>query len=166
MAFVDPTAHPFTRELCAELTGELEPLRQAAAAMRFIEWPEPIYSGQWDVSSFKYRHRLFSDEFGAVDPGQFAAIQRPEIQTFGFSLLGAGAEIRWHQGNAGDIWRLHLGLDCPDGDCALQVMGEIRHWCNGEFLMFNDQDAHRAWNRTDRDRLILLVDISKAALAL
>jgi hypothetical protein len=30
--------------------------------------------------------------------------------------------------------------------------------------MFNDQDAHRAWNRTGRDRLILLVDVVKGAV--
>lgn len=164
MAFVDPWADEATRTICEELLEQRESLLRLAREMRFIEWPEPIYSGKWDVSSFKYRHKVFSGEFGSAGVGKLGLVDRPEIQTAGFSLLGAGAEIQWHQGNAGDIWRLHMGLDCPDGDCAIQVVGEVQSWKDGEFLMFNDQDAHRAWNRTDRDRLILLVDVVKGAV--
>lgn len=162
MSFIDPMAHPVTKALCEELLEHREMLLQLANDMRFIQWPEPIYRGKWDVSPFKYRGKVYSGEFGTAGLGKLELINRPEIQTAGFSLLGAGAEIQWHMGQAGDVWRLHLGLNCPEGDCALQVRDDVKQWRDGEFLMFNDQDMHRAWNRTDKDRLILLVDVVKA----
>lgn len=165
MGFIDPQERPVTRKLCEELLSKQGELLELAEQMRFIRWPEPIYQGKWDVSSFKYRHKVYNGEFGDAGLGKLPLINRPEIQTAGFSLLGAGAEIQWHMGQAGDVWRLHMGLDCPEGDCALQVRDDVRHWRNGEFLMFNDQDMHRAWNRTGKDRLILLVDVVKAKVA-
>ena len=168
MSFVDPNAHPVTAALCEELSGMRDMFLELSQAMNYIEWPEPIYRGKWDVSSFKYRHEMVAGKFGlaaieALD--KLEMVHRPEIQTAGFSLLGAGAEIAWHRGEAGDIWRLHFGLDCPEGDCIMQVGTQVKQWKDGEFLMFNDMDMHRAWNHTQHDRLILLVDIDKSKLA-
>ncbi|MBB76638.1 MAG: hypothetical protein CMJ75_19195 [Planctomycetaceae bacterium] len=168
MSFVDPYAHPVTAALCEELAGMRETFIGLAKDMRFIDWPEPIYEGKWEVSSFKYRHQIIAGQFGEAAKAaleKLEVVHRPEIQTCGFSLLRPGADIKWHMGQAGDIWRLHFGLVCPEGDCALQVCDETKRWETGGFFMFNDQNLHRAWNRTESDRLILLVDIDKSKLA-
>ena len=44
-------------------------------------------------------------------------------------------------------------------DCALNVVdvGE-HHWREGELMMFDDTYLHEAWNRSDRSRVIVLMD--------
>ncbi len=52
----------------------------------------------------------------------------------------------------------HLPLVVPP-DCALNVIdGGAHHWQEGEPMMFDDTFQHEAWNRSDRPRLILLMD--------
>jgi aspartyl/asparaginyl beta-hydroxylase (cupin superfamily) len=47
----------------------------------------------------------------------------------------------------------------PDGDCAIRVGDETRRWHEGKCLVFDDYFEHEAWNRTDEDRLVLIVDL-------
>lgn len=49
----------------------------------------------------------------------------------------------------------------PDGDVAIRVGDETRHWNEGKVFAFNDLCLHEAWNRTDRNRIVLLLDIEK-----
>jgi aspartyl/asparaginyl beta-hydroxylase (cupin superfamily) len=46
----------------------------------------------------------------------------------------------------------------PPG-CALRVLDHGDHaWEEGRLMMFDDTYLHEAWNRSDRTRLILLMD--------
>ena len=45
----------------------------------------------------------------------------------------------------------------PDGDTALRVIDDTRRWEPGRTAVFDDSFEHEAWNRTDEDRLLLLV---------
>lgn len=61
--------------------------------------------------------------------------------------------------------RLHVGLRCPAGDCALDVAGERREWRDGEALLFDSARVlHSAWNRTAAPRMIAIVDLDRRAL--
>jgi aspartate beta-hydroxylase len=53
---------------------------------------------------------------------------------------------------------MHLPLIVPS-NCALNLIdaGE-HHWREGELVMFDDTFQHEAWNRSDRTRIILLMD--------
>lgn len=75
--------------------------------------------------------------------------------------MTAGTEITPHVGYTGEVLRYHLGLDCPAEHCGIQVGDEVRWWRDGQSLLFDDTQEHRAWNRSNRWRLILLVDIEK-----
>ena len=59
------------------------------------------------------------------------------------------------------ITRIHLPLYVPDGDIGFCVGEESRSWEVGQCLAFNDIIHHNAWNNTDEDRVILIVDIHR-----
>jgi len=52
---------------------------------------------------------------------------------------------------------VHLPLIVPEG-CGFRVGGETREWRVGEAFVFDDTIEHEAWNRSDQDRAILIID--------
>ena len=52
----------------------------------------------------------------------------------------------------------------PEGDCCLKVGGKVRKWKEGESFIFDDTIEHEAWNRTNEDRIVLLMDLNKKVL--
>jgi len=75
-----------------------------------------------------------------------------------FSLLKPGAHIRPHHGLFNFRLICHLPLVVPP-DCALRVGNRQRPWRTGELLIFDDSMEHEAWNRSDRQRIILLFEV-------
>ena len=75
-----------------------------------------------------------------------------------FSLLKAGAHIRPHHGLFNFRLICHLPLIVPP-DCTLRAGNRLRNWREGELLIFDDSMEHEAWNRSDRQRIILLFEI-------
>lgn len=75
-----------------------------------------------------------------------------------FSLLKPGAHIRPHHGLFNFRLICHLPLIVPP-DCRLRVGNRQRSWRKGELLIFDDSMEHEAWNRSDRQRIILLFEI-------
>jgi len=84
----------------------------------------------------------------------------PGLLGAGFSCLEAGYHTRAHTGSY-PVYRAHLGLIVPDGDCALSVDGEPRHWQPANVLMFDDTHLHEAWNHTAMHRYVLIVDVPR-----
>ena len=74
-----------------------------------------------------------------------------------FSILKAGKTIPPHTGVTNIRAIIHLPLIVP-GDCGFRVGGETRQWREGEAFAFDDTIEHEAWNRSDRDRAILILD--------
>jgi aspartate beta-hydroxylase len=53
---------------------------------------------------------------------------------------------------------MHLPLVVPS-DCALRLVDRGEHvWREGELVLFDDTYLHEAWNRSDRTRVVLLMD--------
>ena len=75
----------------------------------------------------------------------------------GFSRMAPRTHIKPHIGWAASVYRLHLGLVVPL-NCKLRVADETRHWAEGECWIFDDTVEHEAWNDSDSDRGILLLD--------
>lgn len=74
-----------------------------------------------------------------------------------FSILRAGKHIPPHTGVTNTRAIIHLPLVVPPG-CAFRVGGETREWREGEAFAFDDTIEHEAWNRSDQDRAILILD--------
>lgn len=74
-----------------------------------------------------------------------------------FSILQAGKHIPPHTGVTNTRAIVHLPLIVPAG-CSFRVGGETREWREGEAFAFDDTIEHEAWNRSDQDRAILILD--------
>jgi aspartyl/asparaginyl beta-hydroxylase (cupin superfamily) len=74
-----------------------------------------------------------------------------------FSILKAGKRIPPHTGVTNIRSIVHLGLIVPDG-CGFRVGGETRQWREGEAFVFDDTIEHEAWNDSDQDRAVLILD--------
>ena len=81
-----------------------------------------------------------------------------------FSLLRPGAHIRPHHGLFNFRLICHLPLIVPP-DCALRVGNRQQAWREGELMIFDDSMEHEAWNRSDRQRIILLFEIWRPEIA-
>lgn len=75
-----------------------------------------------------------------------------------FSILKAGSHIPAHTGVTNARSVVHLPLIVPEG-CAFRVGGETRSWVKGQAFAFDDTIEHEAWNRSERDRAILIIDV-------
>jgi aspartate beta-hydroxylase len=53
----------------------------------------------------------------------------------------------------------------PPGDCAIRVSDHTEHWQEGRCMVFDDSYEHEAWNHTDEDRIVLIVDLWHPALS-
>jgi aspartyl/asparaginyl beta-hydroxylase (cupin superfamily) len=74
-----------------------------------------------------------------------------------FSILQAGKHIPPHTGVTNTRTIIHLPLIVPPG-CAFRVGGETRKWREGEAFAFDDTIEHEAWNNSDQDRAVLILD--------
>jgi aspartyl/asparaginyl beta-hydroxylase (cupin superfamily) len=75
------------------------------------------------------------------------------------SRLKPGTVIATHRGPSNTRIRCHLGIQVPSGDCGIEVDGEKRGWQEGTCLMLNDHLDHNVWNRTEDERIVLIVDV-------
>ena len=74
-----------------------------------------------------------------------------------FSILKAGSHIPAHTGVTNVRSVIHLPLIVPEG-CELRVGGETRGWVKGRAFAFDDTIEHEAWNRSEHDRAVLIID--------
>ena len=129
--------------------------------------PEPSWK-----AFFFYRHGQRFDENHDRAPRTSAVLEsvelcriRDEAPEVLFSVLRPGSHIKPHHGVSNVRLVLHLPLVVPAG-CALRVVDHGDHaWKEGRPMMFDDTFLHEAWNRSDRTRLILLMDCWNPHLA-
>lgn len=84
--------------------------------------------------------------------------ETPEIVTIEFSMLESNTHILPHRGYSNLLLRSHLGLIVPEGDVAIKVQEDVRKWNEGDFLIFDDSLIHEAWNFTNKQRVVLMID--------
>ncbi|MHB8258782.1 MAG: aspartyl/asparaginyl beta-hydroxylase domain-containing protein [Bacteroidia bacterium] len=85
----------------------------------------------------------------------------PQIVSASFNLLEPNSKIVPHCGDTNAIYRCHLGLIIPAGlpECGFKVKNESKSWEDGKWLIFMDAYTHEAWNDTDKERYIFLIDV-------
>jgi len=118
----------------------------------------------WDAFFF-YRHGQRFDANHTRCPNTSAVLEsielcriRSQAPEICFSFLSAGSHIKPHYGVTNTRVVMHLPLIVPPG-CALNIIDAGEHeWQPGRLMMFDDTYQHEAWNRSDQDRLILLMD--------
>lgn len=89
--------------------------------------------------------------------------QVPGLRTALFSIHEPGMTIAPHKGVTAGICVAHLGLKIPKtyNNCAIRVENEIVNWRDGAAFVFDDTFKHETWNRTDEERIILLLHFDR-----
>ena len=127
-----------------------------------IDWFErDLYGEGWQVFGlfdFPHGQPLEKGIRGCPLTAELISHHIPRHGAAGFSVMRAGTRIKPHTGYDGSFLRCHLGLRVPVGDCGLQVGDDVSGWQEGKVIVFDDRAQHSAWNLTDEDRVILLVD--------
>jgi aspartate beta-hydroxylase len=120
-------------------------------------------TGDWDVA-FLYERGRRHDDVCAACPVTARGIEtHPTVRTLAgliyVSRMRAGTHIAAHRGPTNLRVRCHLAIEVPEGDCAIRVGEQTRRWREGECLVFDDFFEHEAWNHTDEERIVLIVDL-------
>ncbi len=98
--------------------------------------------------------RLFPKTLAALEAADLVRLEGRPVELL-FSRLRPGAHIPPHFGTENQRITVHLPLVVP-GDCEIRV-GSARHaWREGEIFAFDDSFEHEAWNRSGRDRVVLI----------
>jgi beta-hydroxylase len=125
----------------------------------FPHYVESKAKKQWQVFSF----RLFGIKhpINCVTANRTAEILNkiPNLISADFSYLPAHTHIKPHKGFTRMVIRVHLGLIIPN-DCGIRVGNETKKWEEGKLLIFDDSFDHEAWNNSDKDRFVLMLDIA------
>lgn len=88
--------------------------------------------------------------------------QLPQVKGAMFAMLPPGARLGAHRDPYAGSLRYHLGLVTPNSDdCYIDVDGQRYSWRDGEVVMFDETYIHSAENKTDKNRIILFLDIKR-----
>jgi beta-hydroxylase len=138
----------------------------AVTKEQYLEWPEShLFNHGWNVFGLRFQHiDVFDANLLCPNLSNFIKKYDSLIETAGFSILSPGTVINPHVGFTTDVLRCHLGIKVPDGDCCLKVGGNVRKWKEGESFIFDNTIEHEACNRTNEDRIVLLMDLNKNVL--
>ena len=90
--------------------------------------------------------------------------ETPEVVSAVLSFLAPGKHVPEHRGPFRGILRYHLMLSMPrDGNgqpaCVMNIDGVPYRLGDGESLLWDDTYRHEVWNRSDRVRIALLLDV-------
>jgi beta-hydroxylase len=86
----------------------------------------------------------------------------PSVKAAMFAMLPPGSKLNNHRDPYAGSLRYHLGLATPNSDdCYIMVDDEFYSWRDGEAVMFDETFIHRAKNDSDKNRIILFLDIER-----
>lgn len=90
-------------------------------------------------------------------------MQVPGLRTALFSIHEPGMEIAPHKGVTAGVCVVHMGLKIPKNyeKCAIRVEDKVVNWRDGKAFVFDDTREHETWNKTDEDRVILLLHVDR-----
>jgi len=114
----------------------------------------------WKTFMFVGYGRLFKENIRMCPETWRVLTKIPGLKTAMFSIFEPGNQLRAHRGPYNGVLRLHLGLMVPEPreQAAIRIGTKVCHWHEGRVLIFDDSYVHKAWNRTDRVRVVLFVD--------
>jgi aspartyl/asparaginyl beta-hydroxylase (cupin superfamily) len=113
---------------------------------------------KWKVYLIRYKWKTI--DFCDYAPKTAKILQEIDCVNGGFSLFLPNTETELHAGTTPYTYRSHLGLDVPE-NCGFECLDKNLSIKNGEINFFDATDIHKAWNKSNKNRLILLIDFIK-----
>ncbi|SRR6266487_2804477 len=122
---------------------------------------------QWKTLGFYFWSHKFEDNCNECPQTVRILESIPNMVGGSLSVLGPKSTINPHYGDTNAIVRVHMGLSVPAPlpDSGLKVGDEVREWKEGKTLLFCDTYYHSAWNKSDQQRLVLIVDVMRPEFA-
>lgn len=160
MYFIDEEQYAFTREL-AEKTEVLREEYLSVAQARIKPWHDAHIKeneDDWSACPLLFSGRKHKANWHDCKETGRLLEKVPGLITAGFYVLAPRAHLPAHNNHPRAIYRCHLGIIVPEG-CSFRVGEETRDWHEGKWLIFDPNHTHEAWNRSDRHRVILLMDV-------
>jgi hypothetical protein len=136
------------------------------------------YPASWTV--FPLCHTFPADDISAkkwIDmtcslvPKTFELLKMlgPTLRTALFSRLERRTTLGAHTGwadLANHVFRVHIPLKVPHGGsseglCGTWVDGIVETHENGRVISFDDSKTHRAFNYSDEERIVLIIDLAR-----
>lgn len=121
----------------------------------------------WDVAPLKIGGSTIEERCNLFPKLKKFTDAIPGIVSVSYSLLKPGTHIVAHKGYdeySEKILRYHMGMIVPEGDIGIRVEKDIRGWENGKSFIFDDFLIHEAWNFSDKDRIVLIIDFLRNEL--
>jgi len=154
-------------------------LQEAEQVSHWKEWPENHYreGGNQDWKVFPFLHCFPANDTSKLTWVPFTCElcpktttllkQIPALRTALFSRLGPNTSLSTHTGwedLANFVLRVHLGLKVPGHEkCGLWVEGKVEYHKTRHINVFDDSKRHKAFNETDEERLVLIIDLERPA---
>lgn len=172
-AFHDPRAFAFVPALEAAFPAiaaealSLDPLRD------FVESPDSLTTAAdgYDERGWRWFGLYGGAEDHAERRARCPAAARacaavPGMRNAGLSLFLPGTHLYPHAGELNGVLRCHLPLIVPDGDVAIRFGTneggwDTRRWQPGRCMVFDDTCEHEAWNRSEQNRVVLIVTFAR-----
>lgn len=153
------------------LESSLEVFRRELSqfnASQFVRYPASIIAnGRWtvlplfvfgeDATALLYSGNVFPETIRLIKSCPDVCTDLP-LADFIFSAHSPGTHLSAHCSWDPFRLRLHLGVKVPP-KCRIRVGRETREWAEGKVLAFHDSHEHETWNDSDRDRIVLIVDL-------
>ena len=101
-------------------------------------------------------------------PNTIKLLQNPQIDNAFFSILDPSVEIKPHVGYYKGYLRYHLGITIPEENGKKPYIvcgGEKYEWIEGKGVIFDDMFIHYVNNPTNKQRIVLYLDIKRNNLS-
>jgi len=121
-----------------------------------------INANGWSSLSVLFWGLKVNDSIGRKCPVLFGMLKKiPGFSSASFSRLEPNVVLRRHHGETNAIMRCHFGIEIPAPlpACGIEVAGEEKGWEEGKWLFFNDAQYHSAWNKSNKRRIMLIIDV-------
>lgn len=160
--------YPFLEHLKENQDALIAEMDRACKSGSWVDWPERDLYGEetdWDVIPFIAFNKKVDKNCERCPETTKLLLSIPELRVAVYSRLGPQSELTPHYGLAplaNDALRCHFGLRVPE-ECGIWVEGEMRTQEVGEFIIFDDSKYHSAFNLSDQERIVLLMDFNRPA---
>lgn len=167
--FIDSALFPWTKALeagWADMRAELDAVIAGGGGILPLAKVSPDHhrvakDGKWKSFVFEaYGYHVPANR--ASCPRTAALLdQVPGLVLAMFSIMEPGTHVPLHKGVSKALINGHFALDVPEGDCRIEVGGEVRGWTEGKLMLLDDTFPHQVWNNTDKKRVVLLMQIRR-----
>jgi aspartyl/asparaginyl beta-hydroxylase (cupin superfamily) len=108
--------------------------------------------------NYGWKKRKFIQQF----PKTWSLLKQiPHLSYAALNFLAPNSEIKPHRGDTNITARCHLGILVPGTlpRCGMKVSNEYIGWQEGKIFAFSDAHLHSAWNNTNSQRYVFVIDV-------